>query len=165
MSEATPLTELGQKIFATENAGLADTAVTALLALGSAARRSEHEPGLLPCRVHAFFRGLPGLWACVDADCPALPAQDNGGPVGVLYSQPRNICTCGARVFELYTCRNCGSAYARGYTDDLEEPSFLWNEPGAAFRTVTGEVAELFALDLLLEEPSIKPSLRSRTLT
>ena len=153
MSEATPLTELGQEVFAIEDAGLADAAVTTLLALGSAARRSEHEPGLLPCRVHAFFRGLPGLWACIDADCPALPAQNSGGPVGVLYSQPRNVCTCGARVFELYTCRNCGSAYARGYTDELEEPGFLWNEPGAAFRSVTGEVAELSALDLLLEEP------------
>ena len=153
MREAKPLGELGQQVFATEDAALADTGVTTLLALGSAARRSEHEPGLLPCRVHAFFRGLPGLWACIDAGCPALPAPDNGSPVGVLYSQPRNVCTCGARVFELYTCRNCGSAYARGYTDDLEEPRFLWNEPGTALQSVSGQIAELSALDLLLEEP------------
>ncbi|MDQ2874530.1 MAG: DUF1998 domain-containing protein [Actinomycetota bacterium] len=42
----------------------------------------------------------------------------------------------------------------RGYTDDLREPTFLWNEPGEAFRSATGDVAELHALDLLLEEPS-----------
>jgi ATP-dependent helicase YprA (DUF1998 family) len=154
MSEATPVSELGRRVFATDDAGLADAAVTSLLALGSAARRSVGEPGLLPCRVHAFFRGLAGLWACVDPDCAALFPADGGRPAGALYSQPRSTCTCGARVLEFYTCRNCGTAYARGYTDDLEEPSFLWNEPGTAFRAATGEITELLALDLLLEEPS-----------
>jgi hypothetical protein len=153
MSEAIPLTELGRQVFATDDPELADAAITTLLALGSAARRSEHEPGMLPCRVHAFFRGLPGLWACIDPDCQALPAQDNRGPAGTLFSQPQSTCPCGARVFELYTCRNCGSAYARGYTDNLEEPCFLWNEPGESIRSATGQVAELSALDLLLEEP------------
>jgi ATP-dependent helicase YprA (DUF1998 family) len=154
MRTAMPLSELGARVFPGQDAALADKAVTALLALGSAAHPSENEAGLLPCRVHAFFRGLPGLWACTDPACPAVSPDSSGGPTGALYSQPRNACTCGARVFEFYTCRNCGSAYARGYTDDLKEPSFLWNEPGEAFRSVTGEVTELHALDLLLEEPS-----------
>lgn len=156
MRTAMPLSELGRQVFPGEDPGLAGKAVTALLALGSAARPSEHEAGLLPCRVHAFFRGLPGLWICLDPACPAVPPDSSGGPGGALYSQPRNTCTCGARVLEFYTCRNCGSAYARGYTDDLTEPSFLWNEPGEAFRSATGDVTELHALDLLLEEPSDK---------
>ena len=154
MQEATPLEELGRRIFATEDQKLADRAVTALIALGSAARRTEGEPGLLPCRIHAFFRGLPGLWACVDPSCSALAAEHRGSPVGALYSQPRASCTCGARVFELYTCRNCGSAYARAYTDNIQEPSFLWHEPGSGFLSFTGQVPELFPLDLLLEEPT-----------
>jgi ATP-dependent helicase YprA (DUF1998 family) len=154
MREATPLEELGRKIFAAAGPGLADRAVTALIALGSAARPSAGEPGLLPCRIHAFFRGLPGLWACVDPSCPALPEEHRGSPVGALFSQPRAACVCGARVFELYTCRNCGSAYARAYTDNLQEPSFLWHEPGGGFMSVTGQVLELHPLDLLLEEPT-----------
>jgi hypothetical protein len=85
---------------------------------------------LLPCRIHAFFRGLPGLWACLDPACPGAPANSDS-PVGALYSQPRAACaSCGSRVFELYTCRNCGTAYARAYTDNVQEPSFLWHEPG-----------------------------------
>ena len=31
---------------------------------------------------------------------------------------------------ELYTCRYCGTAYARAYTDDVDSPSALWSEPG-----------------------------------
>lgn len=154
MREAKPLHELGQEIFAIDDRGLADRALTALIALGSCARRKEGEPGLLPCRVHSFFRGLPGLWGCLDSDCSALPLGVSSGPVGALYAQPRDICSCGARVFEIYTCRNCGSAYARAYTDDLQEPSFLWNEPGRGFQAVAGRVAELLPIDLLLEPPS-----------
>jgi ATP-dependent helicase YprA (DUF1998 family) len=154
MKRAAPLDELGDHIFPIGDASLAARALTVLVALGSAARHSEGEAGLLPCRIHAFFRGLPGLWACLDAGCPQSSAENLGSPVGALYSQPRASCTCGARVFELYTCRNCGTAYARAYTDDVESPSFLWNEPGGSFFSAAGEIPELFALDLLLEEPS-----------
>lgn len=154
MQEATPLEELGRQVFAIDDQELADRAVTALIALGSAARRSEGEPGLLPCRIHAFFRGLPGLWACIDPDCSVVAEEHRGSPVGELYSQPRASCACGARVFELFTCRNCGSAYARAYTDNLKNPDFLWHEPGGGFLSVTGQITELFALDLLLEPPT-----------
>ena len=80
------------------------------------------EAGLLPCRVHAFFRGLPGLWACLDPDCTVDRAGIPKGPIGAMYGQPQNTCDCGARVFELFTCRQCGTAYARAYTDDVENP-------------------------------------------
>lgn len=154
MNEAMPLEELGSRIFATSAADLADQAVTALIALGSTARRSSNESGLLPCRIHAFFRGLPGLWACADQNCSARAERHRGSPVGALYSQPRAVCSCGACVFELYTCRNCGSAYARAYTDDLQSPRFLWNEPGGEFVSAASQVKELFPIDLLLEEPT-----------
>ncbi|MBF4562684.1 DEAD/DEAH box helicase [Microbacterium sp. VKM Ac-2870] len=156
MQKAQPLHELGTAVFPDVATELADKAVTALVALGSAARRTPEEAGLLPCRVHAFFRGLPGLWACIDPECKAVERDDlppSVGPIGRLYPQPRATCQCGARVFEFYTCRHCGSAYARGYTDDLQHPTFLWHESGGAFQTTAGAVPELFPLDLLLEEP------------
>ncbi len=154
MEESKPVSELGQEIFAAEDSELADRAATALIALGSTARRKHGEPGLMPCRIHAFFRGLPGLWACADPECRAIPEGSRGGPVGRLYAQPQALCDCGARVFELYTCRSCGSAYARAYTDDLEAPSFLWHEPGRRFEAASGRVSELEPLDLLLEQPT-----------
>src|SRR5438067_7710460 len=127
MRQAVPLRELGNTIFESIDAVLAERAITTLMALGSLARRDPTEPGLLPCRVHAFFRGLPGLWACLDPGCTEVDrSTGDSGPIGALYAQPRATCGCGARVFEFYTCRDCGTAYARAYTDDVADPSFLW---------------------------------------
>lgn len=156
MRQAVPVRELGDRIFEGIESALAERAVTTLMALGSLARRAPTEPGLLPCRIHSFYRGLPGLWACLDPECAGLEKDERGGPTGKLYGQPRESCDyCGARVLELYTCRNCGTAYARAYTDNVEDPDFLWTEHGGAFRTSAGEdVEELEPLDLLLEEPT-----------
>lgn len=157
MQKAQPVSELGAAIFPGVEPALADKAVTTLVALGSVARRTPEEAGLLPCRVHAFFRGLPGLWACLDPECKAVDRSNlppGLGPIGKLYAQPQATCDCGARVFEFYTCRHCGSAYARAYTDNLQDPDFLWHEPGNAFQTTAGSIPELLPLDLLLDEPS-----------
>ena len=153
MQEARPLAQLSSDIFNGTSSPVAAQALTALVALGSTARRNANEPGLLPCRIHSFFRGLPGLWACLDPECSVISPDLRGGPIGKLFAQPRDICGCGARVFELYTCRDCGSAYARAYTDNIPEPSFLWSEPGGAFESVGGPVGELLPIDLCLEEP------------
>jgi ATP-dependent helicase YprA (DUF1998 family) len=156
MTEARPLEALSGALFEGVEARLAARAVTNLIALGSLARRDPTEPGLLPCRVHSFHRGLAGLWVCMDPDCQGLPVAQRGGPAGKLYGQPRDACECGARVLELYTCRNCGSAYARAYTNSITDPNFLWGEPGGAFRTLSGHFDELEPLDLLLEKPVVE---------
>jgi len=156
MTEARPVDALGEALFEGVEPHLAAQAVTNLMALGSLARRDPTEPGLLPCRVHSFYRGLAGLWVCMDPQCSSLSAEQRGGPTGKLFSQPRDTCECGARVLELYTCRNCGSAYARAYTDNLDDPNFLWGEPGGAFRTLSRQFDELEPLDLLLEEPVVE---------
>ncbi|MFI6040920.1 DEAD/DEAH box helicase [Nocardia sp. NPDC051321] len=160
MQNAQAVGDLGQTIFPGVEPSLAHRAVTALVTLGSAARRTPDEAGLLPCRIHAFFRGLPGLWACIDPECDAVDRTalpPGPSPIGKLYAQPQATCDCGARVFEFFTCRHCGSAYARTYTDNLAEPSFLWNEQGSFFHTSSGSIPELFPLDLLLEEPAAGP--------
>ena len=97
----------------------------------------------------------------MDSRCSELPAEERGGPSGKLFGQPRAVCECGARVLELYTCRNCGTAYARAYTNDVEEPEFLWSEPGGALRTLSGWYDELETIDLLLEEPVFSDSLEA----
>jgi ATP-dependent helicase YprA (DUF1998 family) len=154
MKEALPVEELGTKLFEADvPADVAARAVTNLIALGSVARREPSEPGLLPCRVHSFYRGLAGLWVCMDPNCTSIPAAQREGPAGKLYSQPRDACECGARVLELFTCRNCGTAHARAYTNNVDDPDFLWAEPGGAFRTLAGFVEEISPLDLLLEKP------------
>lgn len=153
MTEAQRVDTLGEALFEGVPPEVAARAVTNLIAFGSVARRNPTEPGLLPCRVHSFYRGLAGLWICMDPQCASLPAAQRGGPAGMLFSQPRDRCDCGARVLELYTCRNCGTAYGRAYTNDVTDPNFLWSEPGGAFRTLSGQFDELAPVDLLLETP------------
>lgn len=158
MREAKELTELATLLFPTAEGADATAALSSLVAMGSMARPHEAEPSLLPCRVHAFFRGLPGLWACANADCGANTAGDEHKPVlGKLYSQPRDNCDdCGCRVYEFFTCRNCGSSYVRGYVQDLLNPAYLWSSPGASFDAASGRHEELYLLDVCLEEPTIQ---------
>ena len=152
MGRARPVKELAAELFPTAEPRVADQAVTALLSLGSVARRDPSEPGLLPSRIHSLHRGLPGLWICTDPECSGLKKELRNDRSGRLYGQPRERCgDCGARVLELFSCRNCGSAYARAYTDDVEAPDFLWSEPGGMVRTLEGVSTELEPLDLLLE--------------
>ncbi len=153
MREAQPVADLGEVLFEEVPSDVAARAITNLIALASMAKPDSTQPGLMPCRVHSFYRGLPGLWVCMDPQCSALPGEQRGGPSGKMFSQPRDVCDCGARVLELYTCRNCGTAYARAYTTDVEDPDFLWSEPGGALRTLSGLYGELEPIDLLLEEP------------
>ena len=156
MGSALPANELSEQVFPGVDPSLGTRAVTVLLALGSIARPSQSEPGLIPARVHCFFRGFAGLWICLDKECSGLSPEDTEGPGGVVYSQPRNQCDhCGSRVLELFTCRNCGSAYARGYTDDIAHPTFVWNEHGEEFRDSRGNyISALNCLDILLEDPA-----------
>lgn len=154
MKQARPVAKLGGEMFPTSRPDVAERAVTVLMALGSLARPDDKAPGLLPCRIHNFFRGLPGLWVCMDANCKELAEDKRDGICGIMYSQPRDFCECGARVLEFYTCRNCGSAYARAYTDDLDTPRTLWSEPGRRMRLTDHDASPLLPIDLLLEKPT-----------
>lgn len=152
MGRARPVAGLAAEVFPKAESRIADKAITALLSLGSVARQDPSEPGLLPSRIHSLHRGLPGLWICMDPDCSGIPQHLHNGIGGKLHGQPRERCTdCGARVLELYSCRSCGTAYARAYTDDVEEPDFLWADPGSMVRTLEGVSGELEPLDMLLE--------------
>ena len=156
MERALRVGELSDMLFPNAAPETANAAVTTLMALGSVARVAPNTPGLLPCRIHNFFRGLPGLWVCMDPKCSEIDDGERDDICGKMYSQPRDLCECGARVLELYTCRNCGTAYARAYTDDVDVPQALWSEAGQRLRLARGETTPLLPLDLLLEQPAIE---------
>ena len=146
---------LGKRLFPAVEQDLAREATDGLLELASMARRGEGSP-LLAARVHVFFRGLPGLWACSDPRCSAVSRAlrvrwgDELPPTGALYSQPRRNCRCGGRVFEVHTCRVCGVAFFKAYAFEPDEPDYLWSEDIGA---VDGEDRVVKPLLLLLEEP------------
>lgn len=152
MGAAKPLASLPEMIFPDIDPDLAGKAFSNLVTLGSRARAAD-DAGLLPCRVHNFFRGFPGLWVCMDPECTEVSAEEKNPYCGKLYSQPVKQCKCGAICLELYTCRHCGAPYARAYTDNVEEPTSLWPEPGANIELEDGDSGQLEPLDLLLQEP------------
>jgi len=164
MKAAIPLAELGPLVFqsSTSQPDL-DKAVSVLLALGSRARLAADEPSLLPCRIHSFFRGLPGLWACMDPDCSELDAVERPAPIGKLYGQPRDRCGCGAPVLEYFTCRHCGTSYARAYTDNVVNPQYIWANSGERLQTDAGIFEVFQPLDLLLEDPATPERGRAAT--
>ncbi len=126
--------ECSERVPATEN----------LLTLGTLARTGPDEPGLVPTRIHLFFRGLHGIYACIDPDCP-VREDDGEAPVGKLYSRPVTHCECGARALELLSCRDCGTTYLKGWAPggSLDVLDFIWPE---------GE-GDMSPVELLAEPP------------
>lgn len=128
--EAKALTALANTIFPNSSNRVKATEV--LITLGTIARLQKDEPGLIPTRLHAFFRGLSALYACVNPVCPGR--QDCPGDqalLGKLFVEPHVSCdACGARVFEMASCRSCGSPYlyAFAHGNDLAFLNFLWGE-------------------------------------
>ncbi|MER8774275.1 DEAD/DEAH box helicase [Mesorhizobium sp. M0977] len=147
--KAIALGDLQQQLF--ENHPDAAPALASLMAMAPFARRKVDERVLLPTRLHMFFRGLPGLYACVDPTCSAARHQGSGRILGKLHTHQRRQCDCGARVFELLTHRECGTAYLRAYAD-RPQPDFLWSTPSGPFRE--GNESPLVEIELLMEPPN-----------
>lgn len=110
-----------------------DRATAGVLAAGSFARPTEDKEmaPLLSSRVHAFFRGIPGLWACMAPDCAEVAEHDDTQPprpFGKLYSEPRIWCDCGARVLEVFSCRRCGLLYLGGVPDEVSDSLWPWTD-------------------------------------
>ncbi len=147
---------LGARLFPGVASNLAHAATNSLVELASLAKESDDKTPLLAARVHAFFRGLPGLWACSDPACACVPEERRARwgerllPTGALYAQPHRTCGCGARVFEVHTCRSCGSAFFKAYSFDPDHPDYLWAEDVGEVDDVDGVVQPVF---LSLEEP------------
>ncbi|MCA0012899.1 DEAD/DEAH box helicase [Mesorhizobium sp. B292B1B] len=147
--EAIALGHLQEQLFEHHPDGA--RALAALLALAPFARRRVDGRVLLPTRLHMFFRGLPGLYACVDPKCAHARHQGPDRILGRLHTHQRRQCQCGARVFELLTHRECGSAYLRAYAD-RPQPDFLWSTPSGPFRE--GHQPPLVEVEMLMEPPN-----------
>lgn len=132
------------------------TAVAGLLAAGAWARPVDDAdvPPLLPTRLHLTFRGLPGLWACMDPKCPKVEEPFRGErPCGVLYAEPRIWCDCGARVLELFGCHVCGLLHMGGIKD---KEGMLWPyEPDLEGAVVDGSARTYEKYTVFIIEPPV----------
>jgi ATP-dependent helicase YprA (DUF1998 family) len=155
---AQPVGGLATRLFPDVEPGLARDATDSLIELASVARRPG-EPPLLAARAHVFFRGLAGLWACSNVDCTRVSDDLRGewgtrgivAPTGAVYAQPNRVCACGGRIFEIHTCRSCGTAFYKAFAFDPVDPDYLWAEDVGEVDEVGDVVRPLY---LCLEEPA-----------
>lgn len=148
------LREIGNLLFEGEIAPEVMAGATdALLELASYAKAEPDAQPLLAARVHALFRGLPGLWGCADENCAKVPDTITPGPTGMLYPQSTRECGCRARVFEVHTCRDCGVAYFHAFALNPSQPEFLWAEDIGDIDDVDGVVRPV---QILLEDPGFE---------
>ena len=116
-----------------------------------AAALAEHDgQRLLPWRAHFFHRAQGGVWACLDAACPArgaeLLAEGAAWPFGALSTAPGTSCVCGAPVAEVVSCRGCGTPHLRSEVVPGAEPRLAAAQPGES---------DDFALDAEPEGPLV----------
>lgn len=68
----------------------------------------------LPLRMHAFHNTLNGMWGCANAHCTAKRATELDDPewsFGVVYTNERRHCICGAPVYPLVSCNDCNQTF------------------------------------------------------
>jgi len=146
---AISLAELEKEVFG-EHLGV-ENATASLLALASFARRASDGRVLLPTRLHLFFRGLPGLFACANPDCiNRNQPEATSSPIGRLFNRSLDSCGCSAnsRVYEIFTHRECGSLFLRGYLDG-PNGDFLYHEPSGSLRE--SGISPLIPTEILVE--------------
>lgn len=82
-----------------------------LVELGALAKAGPNQLALLPAKYHIFSRPPQGIWACINPECKGKdPALET--PWSRIYSNPINRCeSCGASVYPIYLCRECGQVY------------------------------------------------------
>ncbi len=126
---AVGLGEMAQYLFHDPTRKSATQAV-----LDAAALAEQGGQRLLPWRAHLFHRAQGGVWACIDPGCPnqdpEVAASGAGWGYGAIYLAPRTSCRCGALVFELVACGECGTPHLLAGQQAGAEPRLEALVPG-----------------------------------
>lgn len=124
------LSDIAREVFEdTVPQQLAEQALERILQLGIMAKSNTGKI-LLGSKVHMMFRGLQGLFACINPNC----SQGHSGMginLGYITSKNLEKCPyCNSRMFELLMDRKCGTLYLRAFADKQEYNYdgfyFLW---------------------------------------
>lgn len=127
---AKPYSYLQSEIFGdAENAG---KALDVLLALAPLAVKDSQM--LFPVRLHMFLRGLPGIYACSNPNCElAHHSHREQLPLGNIYSNNIEKCSCGGKVYELVNHVKCGALFLKVFykKEETGEPYYyVFSEKG-----------------------------------
>lgn len=94
-----------------------------LIEIGAMARPAPNLLPLLPAKYHLFARPPQGIWTCINPSCSNRVNQ-HSSIWSQVYSNPTETCeSCGAKVYPLYLCRECGQVFIashyRPYTNQF----------------------------------------------
>lgn len=139
---AIDIHKLASIVFPGVSDNLALRATQVLLAVLPIAKNTKGQV-LFPARLHMFFRGLEGLYACTNPDCPHKNTGD-GITIGQLFtSSGQETCACGGQIYELINDRRCGALFLKAYmVYDKQSALYidLWRTPGDSFSKNMREV-------------------------
>lgn len=129
--KAIKFTHLAQKIFPDVDLKTAEKATNVILAIAPLAKSKEGQV-FFPSRLHMMFRGLQGMYACVNPNC-SLKEKESKLPFGKVYLNKQDtICHCGGKIYELVNHRPCGSLYFKAYIKTHNKNyDFFWNTKGS----------------------------------
>lgn len=131
--KATPLSSLSSIIYPEIDNQEAQLAVSRLISIAQLAC-SDNGQVLFPAKMHLLFRGLRGVNACTNPNCPQSHTGQ-GIELGALsLSEKYEKCPeCNSVVYELYQDRRCGALFFHGFVSRDEYSrgqAYLWRFPG-----------------------------------
>tara|TARA_R110002167_G_scaffold366385_1_gene595643 strand:+ start:3579 stop:9878 length:6300 start_codon:yes stop_codon:yes gene_type:complete len=79
----------------------------------TATKPDKKSESFLKVRAHFFQRTTQGIWACFDPNCSCKTNTplEKTWPYGMVYTNQRQKCDCGALVFELAFCNECNEPH------------------------------------------------------
>lgn len=94
-----------------------------------ATAKNKKQIAYLPLRAHIYHQTMTGIWACADPNCsdkhqhsPKLLGKT--WPYGQVFLSPRNHCLCGAPVYELIFCDDCGEVFLNAQENSIDISPF-----------------------------------------
>ena len=128
---AVPYDDLLETVFS-EKSEITIKAFDNLLLLAPLAKDSANNV-LFPARIHLFFRGLNGIYACCNPKCTNKHYGD-GISLGALFTKETHQCPyCNSKVYELINDRRCGALFFKGFcnkNDICKKPFYYWGRKG-----------------------------------
>ena len=132
---AVALDELADKIFEKQLHSSALHAVSVMLAITPLAKDNNGSV-LFPARMHMLFRGINGVYACSNPNCPHSHSAGGITLGEIFFSDGVLKCPeCNSAVYELFQDRRCGALFFSGFIfeeDNLEtkDKVYFWRNAG-----------------------------------
>lgn len=122
--------KLSKILFPSAETDKAKLGTQVLLAVATLAKDKDGKV-LFPSRLHMFFRGLKGVYACTNPNCIEKNVYD-GVTIGKVYLDSyADTCSCGGKIFELINHRRCGGLFIKGFIDEnFNGRNFVWQRAG-----------------------------------